>query len=141
MTGSFSATRLRFGVFEIDTLSGELWKQGRDLRLQGKPFEVLATLLERPGQLVTRKELQERLWPGDTFVEFETGLNNAISRLRQTLGDSAESPRFIETVPRRGYRFIGSIVPVGPVPADPVPASPAAPVPLRPLAGRRSPPS
>ena len=125
MTGSFSATRLRFGVFEIDTLSGELWKQGRDLRLQGKPFEVLTTLLQRPGQLVTRKELQERLWSGDTFVEFETGLNNAISRLRQTLGDSAESPRFIETVPRRGYRFIGSIVPVVPVPADPVPVSPA----------------
>lgn len=126
MAGSSSATRLRFGVFEVDTLSGELWKQGRDLRLQGKPFEVLTTLLERPGQLVSRKELQERLWPRDTFVEFETGLNNAISRLRQTLGDSAESPRFIETVPRRGYRFIGSIVPV---PVAPVSASAATPAP------------
>ena len=138
MTGSSQATRLRFGVFEIDTVSGELWKQGRDLRLQGKPFEILVTLLERPGQLVTRKQLQERLWPGDTFVEFETGLNNAISRLRQTLGDSAESPRFIETVPKRGYRFIAPIVPVGAVQSDPeLPAPPVtAPVPGAPVPRR-----
>jgi TolB-like protein/DNA-binding winged helix-turn-helix (wHTH) protein/tetratricopeptide (TPR) repeat protein len=112
MTGGVPTTRCRFGVFEIDTASGELWKQGRDVRLQGKPLEVLTTLLERRGQVVSRKELQERLWPSDTFVEFETGLNNAISRLRQTLGDSAESPRFIETIPKRGYRFIAPVLPV-----------------------------
>ena len=131
MTGSAPTTRLRFGVFEIDTASGELWKHGRDLRLQGKPFDVLTALVARPGQLVTRKELQECLWPGDTFVEFETGLNNAISRLRQTLGDSAESPRFIETIPKRGYRFIAPVLPVAsaePRASDPV--AQAAPVPV-----------
>lgn len=124
MTGSAPTTRCRFGVFEIDTASRELWKHGRDLRLQGKPFEVLITLIERQGQLVTRKELQERLWPSDTFVEFETGLNNAISRLRQTLGDSADSPRFIETIPRRGYRFIAPVLPVASVEPVAVPVPP-----------------
>jgi TolB-like protein/DNA-binding winged helix-turn-helix (wHTH) protein/Tfp pilus assembly protein PilF len=101
--------RFRFGVFEVDTGSGDLWKHGVHIKLHDKPFQVLQTLLERPGETVTRRELQARLWPGDTFVEFENGLNNAISRLRETLGDSADSPRFIETVPRRGYRFIAPV--------------------------------
>src|SRR4029077_190425 len=88
---------------------GELRKQGIRIKLHEKPFQVLLALLEHPGEVVTRKELHERLWPQDTFVEFENGLNNAISRLREALGDTAESPRFIETVPRRGYRFLPEV--------------------------------
>jgi TolB-like protein/DNA-binding winged helix-turn-helix (wHTH) protein/Tfp pilus assembly protein PilF len=100
---------IRFGAFELDREAGELRKHGVRLKLHDKPLQVLLALLERPSQLVTRKELQERLWPQDTFVEFENGLNNAISRLREVLGDTAESPRFIETVPRRGYRFLPEV--------------------------------
>ncbi|MGH9861507.1 MAG: winged helix-turn-helix domain-containing protein, partial [Candidatus Acidiferrales bacterium] len=109
----------------MDPSSGDLWKHGVHIKLHDKPFQVLQALLERPGELVTRKELQERLWPGDTFVEFESGLNNAISRLRETLGDSADSPRLIETIPRRGYRFIAPVEPSGlPAPAAHQPALP-----------------
>jgi TolB-like protein/DNA-binding winged helix-turn-helix (wHTH) protein/Flp pilus assembly protein TadD len=97
----------RFGVFEFDLRSKELRKQGMKIRLQGQPVEILAMLLERPGETVTREELQKRLWPADTFVDFEQGLNNAMKRLRAALDDNAESPHFIETLPRRGYRFIG----------------------------------
>lgn len=123
LTASPGRTRLRFGVFEIDANSGDLWKHGVHIKLHDKPFQVLQALLERPGEIVTRKELQERLWHGDTFVEFENGLNNAISRLRETLGDSADSPRFIETIPRRGYRFIAPVEPAGlPAPAASEPA-------------------
>jgi TolB-like protein/DNA-binding winged helix-turn-helix (wHTH) protein/Tfp pilus assembly protein PilF len=100
---------IRFGAFELDRESGELRKHGVRLKLHDKPLQVLLALLERPSQLVTRKELQERLWPGETFVEFENGLNNVISRLREALGDTAETPRFIETLPRRGYRFIPEV--------------------------------
>ncbi len=100
---------VRFGTFEIDLDEREVLKHGVRIKLHEKPFKVLLALLEQPGQIVTRKALQERLWPGDTFVEFENGLNNAISRLRETLGDTAESPRFIETVPRRGYRFVAPL--------------------------------
>ena len=100
---------IRFGAFELDPLSGELLKHGRRLRLRDKPFQVLQALLEHPNELVTRKDLQDRLWPADTFVEFENGINNAISRLRETLGDTADNPRFIETVPRRGYRFVAPV--------------------------------
>src|SRR5579864_6479828 len=102
---------VRFGSFEVNSRTGELRKQGLHIKLHEKPFQVLLALLEHPGEVVTRKELQERLWPGDTFVEFENGLNNAISRLREALSDTAESPRFIETVPRRGYRFLPEISP------------------------------
>jgi len=109
LSASPGRTRLRFGVFEVDPNAGELWKHGLHIKLHDKPFQVLQALLEHPGEIVTRKELQERLWPGDTFVEFENGLNNAISRLRETLGDSADSPHFVETVPRHGYRFIASV--------------------------------
>jgi TolB-like protein/DNA-binding winged helix-turn-helix (wHTH) protein/Tfp pilus assembly protein PilF len=100
-----------FGSFEVNPRTGELRKQGLRIKLHEKPFQVLLALLEHPGEVVTRKELQEQLWPGDTFVEFENGLNNAISRLREALGDTAESPRFIETVPRRGYRFLAEVSP------------------------------
>jgi len=100
---------LRFGVFELDPRAGELRKKGMKIRLQGQPVEILAMLLERPGETITREELKKKLWSGDTFVDFEQGLNNAINRLRAALDDDAETPRFIETLPRRGYRFIGSL--------------------------------
>jgi TolB-like protein/DNA-binding winged helix-turn-helix (wHTH) protein/Tfp pilus assembly protein PilF len=99
----------RFGIFELHPRSGELRKQGMKIRLQGQPVEILALLLQRPGETVTREELQKKLWPGDTFVDFEQGLNNAIKRLRAALDDNAGSPHFIETLPRHGYRFIGTV--------------------------------
>src|SRR5258707_3683988 len=101
--------RLRFGVFEADLRTGELTKQGKRLSLQGQPFRLLALLLEKPGELVTREELQDKLWP-QTTVDFDHGLNKAISKIREALGDSAENPRFIETVARRGYRFLADVV-------------------------------
>jgi TolB-like protein/DNA-binding winged helix-turn-helix (wHTH) protein len=100
---------LHFGVFELDPRAGELRKKGMKIRLQGQPVDILVMLLQRPGETVTREELQKKLWPTDTFVDFEQGLNNAMKRLRAALDDDAESPRFIETVPRRGYRFIGAV--------------------------------
>lgn len=100
---------IRFGTFELDLRSGELQKQGRKIRLEGQPVQVLICLLENPGELVTREELHRKLWPADTFVNFEHGLNAAVKRLRQALNDSADNPRFIETLPRRGYRFISPI--------------------------------
>ena len=99
----------RFGPFEVDFRAGELLKNGRRIRLQDQPLQVLAMLLEKPGEVVTREELQKRLWPEDTFVDFDHGLNNAINRLREALNDSADEPRFIETLPRRGYRFIPEV--------------------------------
>ncbi len=99
-------TSIRFGVFEADLRTGELRKKGLKIRLEGQPMQVLALLLERPGELVTREEVKQRLWPSDTFVDFEVSINAAVKRLRQALGDSADNPRFIETLPRRGYRFI-----------------------------------
>ncbi len=104
--------RLRFGSFEIDTDSRELRKRGLRLRLQEKPFQVLELLLERPGEVVTREELRDKLWPG-VFVGFDRNLNTAINTLRYTLGDSARSPRFIETCQRRGYRFIAPVEGLG----------------------------
>src|SRR5215470_4335461 len=101
--------RLRFGVFEVDLRAGELRKQGMRVRLQEQPFQVLAILLARPGELVTREELQRKLWPADTFVDFDHGLNKAINKIRDALADSAESPRFVETVARRGYRFLAEV--------------------------------
>jgi TolB-like protein len=99
----------KFGVFEIDLDTGELRKSGMRQKLAGQPFEVLRLLLERPQQVVTRKELRQRLWAKDTFVDYDLALKKAINRIREVLGDSADSPRFIETVPRQGYRFIGDI--------------------------------
>jgi len=100
---------VRFGSFEVNPRTGELRKQGIRIKLHEKPFQLLLALLEHPGEVVTRNELQGRLWPQDTFVEFENGLNNAISRLRETLGDTADNPHFIETIPRRGYRFLAEV--------------------------------
>src|SRR6202040_4048106 len=101
--------RLRFGVFELDPRAGELRKHGLRVRLQEQPVRVLEMLLEHSGEVVTREELQKRLWPGDTFVDFDHGLNKAINKIREALGDSAESPRFVETVSRRGYRFLAEV--------------------------------
>ncbi|MGA9977074.1 MAG: winged helix-turn-helix domain-containing protein [Candidatus Sulfotelmatobacter sp.] len=99
----------RFGVYELDLGAGELRKNGRKLRLQEQPFQILALLLERAGDVVTRDELRQKLWPADTFVDFDHGLNTAVNKLRELLGDSASSPRFIETLARRGYRFIAPL--------------------------------
>jgi Tol biopolymer transport system component/DNA-binding winged helix-turn-helix (wHTH) protein len=104
---------VRFGVFEVDLPAGELRRQGYKVRLQEQPFRVLALLLENRGEVVTREELQKKLWPADTFVDFERGLNRAINKLREALADDAESPRFIETLPRRGYRFVAAIETAG----------------------------
>jgi TolB-like protein/DNA-binding winged helix-turn-helix (wHTH) protein/Tfp pilus assembly protein PilF len=100
---------MRFGAFEIDLKAFELRKHGLRLKLPEQPFQILAILLEKPGEVVTRDEIRNRLWPGDTFVDFDHGLNNAVMRLREVLGDSSDKPRFIETLPRRGYRFIAPI--------------------------------
>jgi TolB-like protein/DNA-binding winged helix-turn-helix (wHTH) protein/Tfp pilus assembly protein PilF len=101
-----SVVNFRFGVFELDLQARELRKQGRRIKLQEKPFETLALLLEHTGEIVSRDQLRERLWPVDTFVQFDDNLNSAIKRVRKALGDSAENPRYVETVPRRGYRFV-----------------------------------
>jgi eukaryotic-like serine/threonine-protein kinase len=101
--------RARFDAFEVDMRSGEVRKHGIRLKLHGQPFQVLSLLLEHPGDLVTREELRQKLWPGDTFVDFDTGLNSAVKKLRDALCDSAEEPRYIETLPRRGYRFIAPV--------------------------------
>jgi TolB-like protein/DNA-binding winged helix-turn-helix (wHTH) protein/Tfp pilus assembly protein PilF len=100
---------LCFGVFELDLRAGELRKHGLRVRLQEQPFQVLAVLLEHPGDVVTREELQKKLWPADTFVDFDHGLNKAVNKIREALGDSAESPRFVETIARRGYRFLAEV--------------------------------
>ncbi len=116
--------RYKFGLFEADLESGELFRNGQKLRLQEQPFQVLVALLERPTEVVTREELRTRLWPSDTFVDFDHSLNTAINKLRDTLGDGASNPRFIETLPRRGYRFIA---PVQKVPNGNETVEPAAP--------------
>lgn len=124
--------RVRFGVFEVDLATGDIQKGGLPVRLRGRPFEVLAQLLERPGELVTRDELRQRLWPADTFVDFDHGLNTSINRLREALGDSADSPRFVETLPRRGYRFVTPVTPVADTPPARVEAAPDEPGPPEP---------
>ncbi|HEV2399854.1 MAG TPA: winged helix-turn-helix domain-containing protein [Candidatus Sulfotelmatobacter sp.] len=106
----------RFGVFEADPQTGELRKQGRRVSLQGQPFGILLMLLEQPGQLVSRAQIRERLWPEGTFVDFDHSLNTAVNKIRDVLGDSASSPRFIETLARRGYRFIAPVQLDGEVP-------------------------
>lgn len=100
---------LRFGTFEMNVRAGELHRQGTRIRLQEQPFQLLAVLLQRPGDLVTREELRAHIWPQDTFVDFDNSLNTAAAKLRKALGDSAENPHFIETLPRRGYRFIAPV--------------------------------
>lgn len=118
----------RFGVFELDLSAGELRKSGVRLRLQEQPFQVLALLLERAGDVVTREELRQKLWPSDTFVDFDHSLNTAINKVREVLGDSAASPRYVETLARRGYRFIAPVEKNGwSDNANPAPAQTASP--------------
>jgi DNA-binding winged helix-turn-helix (wHTH) protein len=102
-------SKVRFGVYHVDLRTGELRKHGHKVRLAGRPFQILAMLIEQPGELLTRKELQSKLWPADTFVDFEHGMNAAMQTLRRALSDSHKRPRYIETLPRRGYRFIATI--------------------------------
>src|ERR1051325_8642479 len=104
----------RFGSFEINLQSNELRKNGMRLRLSGQPFQVLAVLIEHAGEVVTREELHSRLWKADTFVDFDHGLNNAVARIREVLDDSSGTPRYVETIPRRGYRFIAPLADVQP---------------------------
>ena len=134
---SQKAQLIRFATFEVDLQAGELRKAGVKLKLSGQPFQVLAILLERPGGVVTREELQKRLWP-DTFVDVDHNLNTAINKIREALGDSSESPRFVETLPRRGYRFIGPVekkdpaeMQVGPPASDTAKAVPSSRWPRR----------
>src|SRR5580658_5945660 len=108
-TGPQPAPRYRFGIFEVDAATGELRRQGLRVKLNTQPFQVLLMLLERPGQLLTRDEISRELWPDGTFVDYEHGVNSAINRIREALGDTAASPRFLETLSRRGYRFIASV--------------------------------
>lgn len=118
MPEPISPRAVRFGVFEADLRTGELRKNGMKVRLQDQPFQVLAALLERPGEMVGREELRQRLWPADTFVDFDHSLNTAINKLREALGDSAGSPRFIETLARRGYRFLAPVEVLGAGPEE-----------------------
>ncbi|HCT61250.1 MULTISPECIES: transcriptional regulator [Acidobacterium] len=104
--------KLRFGLFEADLSTGELRKSGIRIRIQAQPFRVLSFLLERPGEVVTREEIQQRLWGSDTIVDFDHSLGTAINKLREALGDSADNPRFIETLARRGYRFLAPVTQV-----------------------------
>jgi DNA-binding winged helix-turn-helix (wHTH) protein len=115
---------VRFDVFEVDLRAEELYKAGRKIKLQVQPFHVLRILLERPGEVVTREEMQKRLWPADTFVDFDHSLNTAIKKLRQALSDDKKKPRFVETLPKRGYRFLVSVK--RPAPSSAVGETPAA---------------
>jgi DNA-binding winged helix-turn-helix (wHTH) protein len=109
MTDLQTARRYRFGVFEADSATGELRKRGIRIRLHAQPFQVLLLLLDRPGQLLTREDISKELWPDGTFVDYEHGVNSALNRLREALGDSAANPRFIETLARKGYRFVAPV--------------------------------
>jgi len=137
MSSQLNARVIRFGLFELDVSAGELRKENRKIKLQEQPFQVLVLLLSRPGELVAREELQQALWPGDTFVEFDQGLNTAIKKIRLALGDSADNPRFVETLPRKGYRFIAPVdrtageVSAQPVPVDGNPLGPPAIEPVK----------
>jgi DNA-binding winged helix-turn-helix (wHTH) protein len=105
-----SSQTVSFGAFEIDFTSRELRKHGIKIRLQEQPLQILELLLEHAGAIVSREDIQKRIWPANTFVDFDKGLYNAVKKLREALGDTAATPRFIETIPRRGYRFIGPVI-------------------------------
>ena len=115
---------VRFGIFEVNLDTGEVRRAGVKVKLQEQPFQVLAALLEKPGEVVTKEELQERIWKDDTFVDFDRSLATAINKVRQALGDSAVRPRFVETVAKRGYRFIGVNTDLGAAPSASVQAPP-----------------
>src|SRR5215831_17786071 len=112
---------VQFGVFELDLQQGELRKQGVKVKLQDQPLKILQLLLETPREIVSRDQLRSRIWSADTFVEFDKGLYSAMARLRDALGDTSDSPRFIETVPKRGYRFIAPVIAI---PAETIPVAP-----------------
>ncbi len=118
--------RLRFGPFEFDPRSGHLRSESSTLRLADQPLALLNALLERPGEMVSREDLRGRLWPDGTFVDFDHGLNSAVSRLREALNDSANAPRFVETIPRRGYRLLVPVEADGPVVVDEIAPTQAA---------------
>jgi len=124
MPHSHSADVVRFSTYEVDLRSGELYRAGRKVSLQSQPFQVLTILLECPGEVVTREDLQKKLWPADTFVDFDHSLNTAIKKLRQALCDDTKNPRFIETLPKRGYRFIGAVEPAPGLQASASPSTP-----------------
>ena len=119
---------MRFGAFAADLAAGELRKNGVRIRLQEQPFQVLALLLERPSEVVTREDLRQKLWPADTFVDFDHSLNTAVNKVREALGDSASSPRYVETLARRGYRFVAAVEQDPEVDPVTVPGNPAEPV-------------
>jgi DNA-binding winged helix-turn-helix (wHTH) protein len=153
MTRATTDRIFRFGAFEVNEATGELRKQGIRIKLHSQPFQVLVMLLERPSELVTREEMRQRLWDEDTFVDFDHGLNTAVNKLREALGDSASQPRHVETVSGRGYRFIVPVTlaaPVASMSAPPIAATydeagaaangePASPVPPSDLGPERSP--
>ena len=116
--------KIRFGVYELDRDAMELRKHGVTIRLQEQPLRVLANLVERPGEIVTREELQQQIWGKDTFVDFEQSLNKAVNRLREALNDEAGQPRYVETVPRRGYRFIAPVTELNSTQPPRIPALP-----------------
>lgn len=124
---SENLSKVQFGLFEVDLLARELRKSGVKIKLHEQPFQVLTVLLERPGKIVTREELHSRLWPSDTFVDFDLSLNSAVKKLRQALGDESDNPRFVETLYRRGYRFIAPVSTTGPHNGGPVESNPTAP--------------
>ncbi|HEY4380807.1 MAG TPA: transcriptional regulator [Acidobacteriaceae bacterium] len=123
MPKSTTARLYRFGVFEADPSLGELRRQGVRIKLNAQPFQVLSLLLERPGELLTREEISRELWPDGTFVDYEHGVNSAVNRIREALGDTAGNPRFVETLARRGYRFVAPVERIG-VADDPPPSEP-----------------
>src|SRR6266436_4778078 len=111
--------RLRFGLFALDPRAGELYKRGKKVKVQLLPLQLLGALLEKPGEVISREELKSRLWPADTFVDFEHGLNTAVKKLRQALDDSPEEPRYVETLHKRGYRFLAPTDVEGAAPEPP----------------------
>ena len=113
MVERVAARRYRFGVFEADAATGELRRQGVRVRMHAQPFQVLMMLVERPGEVVTREEISRELWPDGTFVDYEHGVNSAVNRVREALGDKANSPRFVETLARKGYRFVAPVERIG----------------------------
>ncbi|MDP9052442.1 MAG: winged helix-turn-helix domain-containing protein [Acidobacteriota bacterium] len=114
MTETQTARRYRFGAFEVDTTTGELRRQGIRIKLNAQPFQVLSLLLDRPGELLTREQISRELWPDGTFVDYEHGVNSAVNRIREALGDTAGNPRFVETLARRGYRFVAPVERINP---------------------------
>ena len=124
------ATRYRFGIFEADQTTGELRRKGVRIKLNAQPFQLLCMLAARPGELLTREEIARELWPGETFVDFDHGVNSAINRIREALGDAAVNPRFVETLARRGYRFVAPVERISPDGSTPPASTPSDPTPI-----------